>query len=1346
MSCSLDSQAFEAIKIQLLDNRPSTATDPNCASSPKDETGLCHPPSSPSIQTVYKSVASKGCVVDGDCTPSVRRSNDQAGLELPPASDSQKRHEPHLNPQSLHAISNDRVIVTDNLLQAGLDKMSARPSTRRGYGRYSQQHPTQMFDSQQFKDLQENLRVGTRVHQAPHIEGINNGDTNLDILGTISSTSGDVNATNTVVELEGSEDELSQDVQDDTFNVTSPLAPFPMTPAVTSRKRTRSGSFITPIVRTPAPDLKAAFGFKSNKKALAMSQAFNQTQAPSSSQFEGPHSDPITGRYPGDNLQFSSRRTPSRHLSPNDIHQHVRSTSDPGHESVQRYSHILRNKIGLDGAAELHSPAVDEDELGVSHERHNVSPIVSSGRRKISRPNSIASQNSPEEAMDDQYDEYTQDVIPSDRNNGEDSDDAETSSRRVLQMVTPAGTRDPTYPSFAASYPRYSYASPRKYNDGRQVSGAEGSQQMVIAESQPNGAPVLPPRPHLSPYSQDFISQSLGQSLSSQTKRDLHDDEGLPSELNTSSIPRAPPDSAHDQDSDVDVKSPRSTPPQELLREISRDSQLSLEPTARDDARNHLVQDSQNDQLSRRDGGAVVQDTTLGPGSRVASRMRGIVASDNVPETSPAEMGQVDSHSREGPRSQSKKLNVEGRRNGDVHAAAIDKSQPHSPPGNSQRSRRENNTQSSTSSRRSNRAAKLHSTSDGTSQLDISPPRPIEKITNLLSTQDSDFEAVIRRLDRADRTLRSKRPRLVHEDSNENGVADADSNSQHSHDQAPAPVATGQFAQHTRVQPKRLRTSLRNGSSTDANHSPLPAESHLAATNEHEGNLFDDRNGREANFGVVEESRPTSASNEIIAPDRVLARFSTGNLDFYPATCIGIKDERNGVCLVRFDDDTTVELEKKHIRILDLRLGDHVRVLHPNVPKGVYVIRGFKDRVSAEVLSRQHAPHTDIHGNRTLILDSRKRASLPYTAQEDRSVEVEVTNIYVTSAMLTPYTDRLYQYDDASKSGYANKPRETPAILSAPPTPPSRGRRKTTTKAPILAPSFMSTPTTKTGVFANMIFAISYSADNDVEKSAILALLVDNGGEILLSGFEELFDLPEPEITKSTAQNGLTTGSNLVLRDQAKALGFVAVIADTHSRRAKFMQALALNIPCLSGRWIRDCVSKNKVVSWELYLLPAGESTFLNDAIRSRTLVTSSRSFEDASDAHLQDIIQQRRLLLSGKNIILVMGKGKVEEKLHAHYFLLLALGARRVNRVTDIAAAKSLLSKGEVPWDLVYVEDGKVKEARKQLASKSSTGRSGRNSKLDAAALPSLDCEVVGDSMVVQSLILGAVVENDVA
>jgi hypothetical protein len=110
-------------------------------------------------------------------------------------------------------------------------------------------------------------------------------------------------------------------------------------------------------------------------------------------------------------------------------------------------------------------------------------------------------------------------------------------------------------------------------------------------------------------------------------------------------------------------------------------------------------------------------------------------------------------------------------------------------------------------------------------------------------------------------------------------------------------------------------------------------------------------------------------------------------------------------------------------------------------------------------------------------------------------------------------------------------------------------------------------------LFSSMAFAISYKGDTaqDKEDRTAVTLLIKAHGGHLLNGFDDLFTdgaAANPTLV-SYKQNG-----ELVPAPAARDLSFVAFIGDHYTRKSKFVQALALGLPCLSSRWVMDCVAR----------------------------------------------------------------------------------------------------------------------------------------------------------------------------
>ena len=140
---------------------------------------------------------------------------------------------------------------------------------------------------------------------------------------------------------------------------------------------------------------------------------------------------------------------------------------------------------------------------------------------------------------------------------------------------------------------------------------------------------------------------------------------------------------------------------------------------------------------------------------------------------------------------------------------------------------------------------------------------------------------------------------------------------------------------------------------------------------------------------------------------------------------------------------------------------------------------------------------------------------------------------------------------------------------------------------------------------------------------------------------------------------------------------------------AKYIQALALGVPCLSSRWVQDCVAKQTILAWEPYLLAAGESTFLNGAVRSRILPSY-----DPITVTLPEIFEARPKPLDNASVLLIMEKSE-EDTMRSHPLLSHALGARKVSRANNLDAAAKMLAEAQTngdTWNWVYSHDKEEK------------------------------------------------------
>jgi len=384
-----------------------------------------------------------------------------------------------------------------------------------------------------------------------------------------------------------------------------------------------------------------------------------------------------------------------------------------------------------------------------------------------------------------------------------------------------------------------------------------------------------------------------------------------------------------------------------------------------------------------------------------------------------------------------------------------------------------------------------------------------------------------------------------------------------------------------------------------------------------------------ANVLTAQES--SSTDPPIIAPRRVFALFKDQKLHYYPATLCPTESQSR--VQVVFDDGTPCQLERQCVRSLDLRIGDTVRVDMLDMKRGTWTISSFPEPSPATELDKYSdgdaVRHSDIRGHVTVFVTA-KNASIS-------GIEVPLTKIYLTKSLWAQYGPR-----DISTN--ASLPMPVSNSLHAASSPSIFPGLITTSIRRTSTPAFMDNSpiaTTKAGLFQGMVFTLSFGPE-DIAKRSIERKIRMHGGRLLQSGFDELFY--DVDAMSDPAHHPMGNGNRqqLVMKAEVRDLGFTAVIAPVHSRRAKFLQALALGLPCLANRWIDDCIKKGKILDWQHYLLPAGESRYLGGALRSRTLPLS-----DAAITRLGDIYGRQTIFDGWKVIAVEKGLGAEKRVFH---------------------------------------------------------------------------------------------------
>ncbi|KAJ5199287.1 Rad9-like Rad53-binding [Penicillium cf. griseofulvum] len=492
----------------------------------------------------------------------------------------------------------------------------------------------------------------------------------------------------------------------------------------------------------------------------------------------------------------------------------------------------------------------------------------------------------------------------------------------------------------------------------------------------------------------------------------------------------------------------------------------------------------------------------------------------------------------------------------------------------------------------------------------------------------------------------------------------------------------------------------------------------------------------------------TSSENTLVAPSQVLSVWMGQKRAYYPGTCfgtpLGVSQTKYSV---KFEDSLPVEVPKGAVKRFELRVGDGVKIDMHNVPKVTHVVRGFGDKLTREELAKAAAdglyPMTDIYGHTTVIVGPKQRKSLPNggIGNSENVIKVPIARVYLDTILWNQLKDRAFTYRPAPVQQESMV--HTPSERSFAPASPSSRLSRSIQQG--------------SGIFSGMVFAVSYKED-EASKNRVTRLIIENGGTVLHDGFTELFEassiVPADTPIKGGAKDIDLNDKGLRLTALANDVGFACLIADAHSRREKYMQALALNLPCLAGRWVEDCIAQGRILDWDIYLLPAGDSMYLNGATKSRIMAPNP-----PSTARLAETISARTKLLAGQSVLLVMGRGKAEEKRKAYIFLTYALGASRVERVPDLGTARALIESQSdfglsTNWDWIYVDDADQAAAKSMLTPKPKKqrihlfhGKKRRKSIASSTPTPpnELQCtaRVVSNEFVCQSLILGRLFEE---
>lgn len=453
---------------------------------------------------------------------------------------------------------------------------------------------------------------------------------------------------------------------------------------------------------------------------------------------------------------------------------------------------------------------------------------------------------------------------------------------------------------------------------------------------------------------------------------------------------------------------------------------------------------------------------------------------------------------------------------------------------------------------------------------------------------------------------------------------------------------------------------------------------------------------------------PAPPGNEVTAPEMIFAYYMDTTRAYYPAICQGYSTNEEKYITVWPGYDAE-HMSLHSICSLDLRIGDEVRVDRKGWPKTVWRIRDFGPIEPAEAGER---PLRDIYGHTSYFLEPKKSAT-DLRKCIGKNEPVAIASIYLDLNQFNRLKKRPFRYgtttagQDPAKTSRASTP---PVRISTPSTPSSRSRNSA--KDPSVQPAI------RQGIFSNMVFAVSTAVEEAHPETA--EIVRNHGGIILKSNFQEL-------VTE-----------DMELRPNFQHLKFAALLAERHLKSEKYLQALALGLPCLSWRWVEASVKRGRPAHWQDYLLPAGESTELDGAVRSRVMPPI-----DIATTSLSQIIQKRPQFFTNSNAVFITGRGKTEIQRKTYLFFIRVMGLTQVERMVDLAAANQHLQNVEKKSTTWLVVDDKEYQAAIDMVKTIRDASFGKTKKKKVDSVGDWEYRVVDKKFLVQSLILGRLCED---
>ncbi|KAF9976277.1 hypothetical protein BGZ73_008823 [Actinomortierella ambigua] len=323
-------------------------------------------------------------------------------------------------------------------------------------------------------------------------------------------------------------------------------------------------------------------------------------------------------------------------------------------------------------------------------------------------------------------------------------------------------------------------------------------------------------------------------------------------------------------------------------------------------------------------------------------------------------------------------------------------------------------------------------------------------------------------------------------------------------------------------------------------------------------------------------NKPVDALRKFKVEDPVWAKWNRRYYTGFVASAVEDQDKYD----VRFLDNYRKTMPSSDMRPLKLLQGTEVYAQRSPEVEERAIVEGYKITEDLDTSRVDVRFEDETQKNIELWkinMTQSMFASLEQVIDWDKAYPMEVEK--PTSAAAAPgrrskgsYFPPLYGPSSPSSSSTA------PASALEQPATPSRTRiRGAALQGDTVAPM---TPTRRSKgnsfqFFRNYKFVLSMSGDGDE------ALLEKLTGQIVQAGGTVLHDF-EP-----------------VISNQRDVQENVFLVTRHYRRTKKYLEALALNVPRVSHRWVEKCLEEHRVIPFQQFLLPTGYSRELQTVISS---------------------------------------------------------------------------------------------------------------------------------------------------